>query len=128
MHHVGAVPSGITRDRMESFDRKITEEPQYFGDKKDALIHDFQNYLGIIKAVHEGADLQVHGTLPVPPPPPPSLPSACCIPPSHGAAAHVHVNSPTSVTADLVYRCCCRADQCFKDFLKSCTPLFQNSE
>mmetsp|Transcript_20854 Transcript_20854/g.62756 ORF Transcript_20854/g.62756 Transcript_20854/m.62756 type:complete len:1085 (+) Transcript_20854:1468-4722(+) len=49
---------GITRDRMESFDRKITEEPQYFGDKKDALIHDFQNYLGIIKAVHEGADLQ----------------------------------------------------------------------
>lgn len=52
--------TGITRERMEGFDRKITEEPQYFGDdKKDALIGDFQNYLGIIKAVHEGADLQV---------------------------------------------------------------------
>lgn len=45
---------------MEGFDRKITEEPQYFGDdKKDALIGDFQHYLGTIKAVHEGADLQV---------------------------------------------------------------------
>lgn len=44
---------------MENFDRKITEEPQHFGDKKDALIADFQKYLGIIKAVHEGADLQV---------------------------------------------------------------------
>ena len=44
---------------MENFDRKITEEPQHFGDRKDALIGDFQKYLGIIKAVHEGADLQV---------------------------------------------------------------------
>lgn len=49
---------GITRERMEGFDRKITEEPQWFDGKKDALIGDFQNYLGIIKAVHEGADLQ----------------------------------------------------------------------
>jgi hypothetical protein len=51
--------AGITRERLEGFDRKITEEPQDFPDKRNALIADFQNYLGIIKAVHEGADLQV---------------------------------------------------------------------
>lgn len=54
--------AGITRERLESFDRKITEEPQDFSDKRDSLIADFQHYLGIIKAVHEGADLQVGGS------------------------------------------------------------------
>lgn len=51
--------AGITRERLAGFDRKITEEPQDFPDRRDALITDFQHYLGIIKAVHEGADLQV---------------------------------------------------------------------
>lgn len=52
--------AGVTRERLEGFDRKITGEPQDFADKRGALIADFQHYLGIIKAVHEGADLQVH--------------------------------------------------------------------
>ena len=50
--------TGITRERLESLDRKITCEPEDFPDKRAALITDFQRYLGIIKAVHEGADLQ----------------------------------------------------------------------
>ena len=44
---------------MEGFDRKVTCEPEDFPDKRDGLIASFQHYLGIIKAVHEGADLQV---------------------------------------------------------------------
>ncbi len=52
------MPAGITRQRLESFDRPITLEPEYYADKRDALIRDFRNYLGILKAVHSGADLQ----------------------------------------------------------------------
>lgn len=33
-------------------------EPEYFGDRRDQLIRDFEHYLGILKAVHSGADLQ----------------------------------------------------------------------
>jgi alpha-glucan,water dikinase len=54
--------SGITRQRLESFDRPITLEPQWFPGKKDALIRDFRNYLAILKAVHSGADLQASAT------------------------------------------------------------------
>eukprot|EP00798_Chlamydomonas_sp_ICE-L_P029012 gene29012-32203_t len=50
--------NGISRHRLESFDRPITLEPDFFGDKKDTLIHDFRNYLAILKSVHSGADLQ----------------------------------------------------------------------
>jgi alpha-glucan,water dikinase len=48
--------AGITRQRLESFDRPIVCEPEWFGSgKKDALIREFRNYLGILKAVHSGA-------------------------------------------------------------------------
>lgn len=50
--------AGVTRQRLESFDRPIKAPPQYFADKRDALIREFTNYLGILKAVHSGADLQ----------------------------------------------------------------------
>lgn len=50
--------AGLTRERLESFDRPITLEPDWWADKKDALIREFRNYLGILKAVHSGADLQ----------------------------------------------------------------------
>ena len=50
--------TGVTRERLEGFDRAITLQPEFSGNKKDALIHDFRNYLGILKAVHSGADLQ----------------------------------------------------------------------
>mmetsp|Transcript_19942 Transcript_19942/g.51852 ORF Transcript_19942/g.51852 Transcript_19942/m.51852 type:complete len:1521 (-) Transcript_19942:995-5557(-) len=50
--------AGVTRERLESFDRPVRGEPQWFDGKKDALIRDFRNYLGILKSVHSGADLQ----------------------------------------------------------------------
>lgn len=47
--------AGITRQRLESFDRAIKCEPEWFGSgKKDTLIKEFRNYLGILKAVHSG--------------------------------------------------------------------------
>lgn len=49
---------GIDRERLESFDRAIVTLPVFFADKKDALIRDFEHYLGILKATHSGADLQ----------------------------------------------------------------------
>lgn len=49
---------GIDRERLESFDRAIVTLPEFFADKKDNLIRDFENYLGILKATHSGADLQ----------------------------------------------------------------------
>ena len=44
--------------RLETFDRPIKQEPEHFANKKGALIGEFENYLGILKAVHSGADLQ----------------------------------------------------------------------
>lgn len=46
--------AGINRQRLESFERPIKCEPEWFADKKDALIKEFRNYLGILKAVHSG--------------------------------------------------------------------------
>jgi alpha-glucan,water dikinase len=50
--------AGISRARLESFDRPIKTDPHFYADKKDALIRDFSNYLNILKATHSGADLQ----------------------------------------------------------------------
>jgi alpha-glucan,water dikinase len=51
--------AGVTRERLESFERPVRCEPEWFGpDKKSALVRDFRAYLGILKAVHSGADLQ----------------------------------------------------------------------
>ena len=49
---------GVTRQRLASFERKITTEPALFKDKKDALIGEFDNFLRILKAVHLGTDLE----------------------------------------------------------------------
>lgn len=47
--------AGITRERLESFDRPVRCEPEWFGSgKKEVLIREFRNYLGILKAVHSG--------------------------------------------------------------------------
>lgn len=48
---------GITRERLSSFERPITTEPNFFADKRDGLLGDFQNYLRILKAVHGGGGL-----------------------------------------------------------------------
>ena len=49
--------AGVSRERLESFDRPIKVEPEDYPDKRDALIGDFRNYLSILKSVHSGADL-----------------------------------------------------------------------
>ncbi|QDZ23333.1 alpha-glucan water dikinase [Chloropicon primus] len=50
--------AGLTRERLESFDRPIRCEPEDFPDKRDGLIHDFRDYLRTLKSVHSGTDLQ----------------------------------------------------------------------
>ena len=50
--------AGITRERLESFDRPIVCEPEDFPDKREGLISDFRDYLRVLKSVHSGTDLQ----------------------------------------------------------------------
>lgn len=50
--------AGVTRQMLEGYDRAIRTEPEFFGDKRDSLIGEFENYLKILKACHSGADLQ----------------------------------------------------------------------
>lgn len=49
---------GVTRERLESFERPIRSQPQFVAEIKDGLIHDFQNFLTILKASHSGTDLE----------------------------------------------------------------------
>ena len=44
---------GVNKQRLESFERKITMEPYY----EPAYLHDFENFLNLLKEVHGSADL-----------------------------------------------------------------------
>jgi alpha-glucan, water dikinase len=48
---------GVSRARLQSFERPIKSEPTFYGDRKDALVRDFENFLRILKSVHAGTDL-----------------------------------------------------------------------
>ena len=48
---------GVTQRRLESFERPITVEPEFYPDKKDALISDFEHFLKTLKSVHSATDL-----------------------------------------------------------------------
>eukprot|EP00291_Cryptomonas_curvata_P021640 CAMPEP_0172172742 /NCGR_PEP_ID=MMETSP1050-20130122/12626_1 /TAXON_ID=233186 /ORGANISM="Cryptomonas curvata, Strain CCAP979/52" /LENGTH=1504 /DNA_ID=CAMNT_0012844337 /DNA_START=29 /DNA_END=4543 /DNA_ORIENTATION=- len=50
--------NGLNRERLKTYERPITTPPQFYGDKKDGVINDFNNYLRILKNVHAGADLE----------------------------------------------------------------------
>jgi alpha-glucan,water dikinase len=50
---------GVTRERLESYERPIRSHPDFIPGLKDALIRDFENFLGILKEVHSGTDLGV---------------------------------------------------------------------
>jgi alpha-glucan,water dikinase len=50
---------GVTRQRLESFERPITAKPGYYGDKRDAMIRDFEHFLGTLKSVHSATDLGI---------------------------------------------------------------------
>lgn len=49
---------GVSRERMEGFERPITTAPDFVPHLKDALIHDFKNYLKLLRSIHSGTDLE----------------------------------------------------------------------
>jgi alpha-glucan, water dikinase len=48
---------GVTRERLQSYERPIKSQPDFIPHLKDALVPDFEHFLGILKAVHSGTDL-----------------------------------------------------------------------
>lgn len=48
---------GVTRARLQSFERPIKSEPTFAANRKDALLGEFEHFLGILKSVHSGTDL-----------------------------------------------------------------------
>ena len=49
--------AGVTKERLEGYERPIRSHPDFIPHLKDALISDFEHFLGILKAVHAGTDL-----------------------------------------------------------------------
>jgi len=49
--------NGVTRERLARFERPITRDPEWHPHLKDALLHDFENFLKLLKSVHSGIDL-----------------------------------------------------------------------
>ena len=48
---------GVDRKRLESYERPIVSHPDFIPHLQEALIHDFEHFLGILKEVHSGTDL-----------------------------------------------------------------------
>ena len=48
--------AGITRERLESFDRAIKTDPVFWPEKKDALLREFRNYLTILQVRRVGEE------------------------------------------------------------------------
>lgn len=53
---------GVSRERLQSFDRPIKTDPLFFPEKKAGLNHDFRNYLRVLKSVHASTDLETAAT------------------------------------------------------------------
>lgn len=49
--------TGVTKQRLESYERPIKSPPDFIPDLKEVLIEDFENFLKVLKAVHSGIDL-----------------------------------------------------------------------
>jgi alpha-glucan,water dikinase len=47
----------VTKERLESYERPIKSDPDFIPYLKDALIRDFEHFLGILREVHSGTDL-----------------------------------------------------------------------
>ncbi|NVM20952.1 MAG: hypothetical protein HWN68_04155 [Desulfobacterales bacterium] len=58
---------GVTKERLESYERPIKSHPDFIPHLKEALIPDFEHYLGILKAIHSGTDLgaAIHAARPL---------------------------------------------------------------
>ena len=51
--------NGVSKERLESYERPIKSHPDFIPHLKDALIGDFEHFLGVLKSVHSGTDLGV---------------------------------------------------------------------
>jgi alpha-glucan,water dikinase len=49
---------GVPKKRLKAYERPIVSDPDFIPHLKDALIHDFEEFLRILKGVHGGADLE----------------------------------------------------------------------
>jgi alpha-glucan,water dikinase len=49
--------SGVTRKRLEGFERPIVTPPDFVPHLKEGLIYDFERYLKLLKSVHSATDL-----------------------------------------------------------------------
>lgn len=49
---------GVSAERMRSYDRPILSEPQLVPHLRDALIHDFSEFLRVLTSVHSATDLE----------------------------------------------------------------------
>ena len=47
--------NGVTKERLASYERKITTEPWY----KPEAIGDFEEYLKVLKQMHSSDDLEI---------------------------------------------------------------------
>ncbi|MBW2730961.1 MAG: hypothetical protein JRH20_01130 [Deltaproteobacteria bacterium] len=50
---------GVTRARLESYERPIVTPPDFHPGLKEPLLHDFRRYLVTLKRVHQGTDFGV---------------------------------------------------------------------
>ncbi len=48
---------GVTRERLSSYERPIRSEPDFVPHLRDALLRDFDEFLGVLRAVHRATDL-----------------------------------------------------------------------
>ncbi len=49
---------GVTKERLESFDRPLKTPPDFVPHLKEGLIHDFEHFLKTLKSIHSGCDLE----------------------------------------------------------------------
>jgi alpha-glucan,water dikinase len=49
---------GVTKERLEGFERPILSQPDFIPHLKEALIGEFEHFLKILKDVHAGTDLE----------------------------------------------------------------------
>src|SRR5438552_6206273 len=49
---------GVTRQRLESFERPIRTDPDFVPHLKEGLIHDFEHFLKTLRSLHSGTDLE----------------------------------------------------------------------
>lgn len=48
---------GVSRERLQGFERPIHTDPEFYPDKRDGLSRDFEHFLRVLKSVHSGTDL-----------------------------------------------------------------------